>query len=98
MVGVRAAAVVDHLIAVGSRALWIAEEARASGLPAQRIQVAADMEEVLDSLRHLLGPGDVVLVKGSRGMGLDQIVAALSMAAGRESLVRATEMGGQGEA
>ena len=37
----------------------------------------ADAETALASLRDLLAPGDAVLVKGSNGVGLSRIVAAL---------------------
>jgi UDP-N-acetylmuramyl pentapeptide synthase len=36
-----------------------------------------DSDEATEVLRRLLEPGDVVLVKGSRGVGLDRTVDAL---------------------
>ncbi len=39
---------------------------------------AADAEGATELLRRLLRTGDVVLVKGSRGVGLDRTVAALA--------------------
>ncbi len=79
IVGARAAAVVHCLITVGKRARWIAEEAHLSGLPAERIDALADVEAALTRLRSLIGPGDVVLVKGSRAVGMERIVAELSL-------------------
>jgi UDP-N-acetylmuramoyl-tripeptide--D-alanyl-D-alanine ligase len=76
-VGNRAARVVDLLILVGQRSRWTAEEARASGLAADRVIEAADVEEVNHLLRARLRPGDDVLVKGSRAMGLEQVVQAI---------------------
>jgi UDP-N-acetylmuramoyl-tripeptide--D-alanyl-D-alanine ligase len=38
---------------------------------------AADAEAAGDALAALLRPGDVVLVKGSRGVGLDRTVDGL---------------------
>lgn len=84
-VGARAADVVDFLITVGSRARWIAEEAGAVGLSASKIQAVDDVETALAHLRLLIGPGDVVLVKGSRAVGMDRIVAALSTPAEDQS-------------
>jgi UDP-N-acetylmuramoyl-tripeptide--D-alanyl-D-alanine ligase len=46
-------------------------------MPADRIVEAADREEALARLRSLLRPGDAVLVKASRGIGLEVLVEAL---------------------
>jgi UDP-N-acetylmuramoyl-tripeptide--D-alanyl-D-alanine ligase len=85
VVGRRAAEVAELLVTVGRRAAWIAEEALASGMPAERVRQAATTAEAIPLLRGLLGQGDYVLVKGSRGVALDQIVSALQRPAeGRE--------------
>jgi UDP-N-acetylmuramoyl-tripeptide--D-alanyl-D-alanine ligase len=70
-VGRRAAAVVDELWAVGERARWIAEEARAAGLAA--VHWRATKEEIAYRPRS----HDVVLLKASRGMRFETLVAAL---------------------
>jgi UDP-N-acetylmuramoyl-tripeptide--D-alanyl-D-alanine ligase len=77
MVGGRAAQVVDLLIAVGERAQWIAEEARAAGLSESRVVALESGDDVIEYLDEKVGEGDVVLVKGSHGMRLDRIVTAL---------------------
>jgi UDP-N-acetylmuramoyl-tripeptide--D-alanyl-D-alanine ligase len=79
LVGARAADVVEILVTVGQRAQWIAQEAQAAGLSQTRITAVADVATAVSLLRTTIGPGDVVLVKGSRAGGLDQIVAALSL-------------------
>jgi UDP-N-acetylmuramyl pentapeptide synthase len=33
--------------------------------------------QAIEHLRQLVGPGDIVLVKGSRSMAMEEIVAAL---------------------
>jgi len=76
-VGRWAAAVVEELHTLGPRARWIAEEAVASGMPAERVHPATTHEEVIQALRGRLRPGDVVLVKGSRAMEMERIVEAL---------------------
>lgn len=78
-VGARAADIVDHLLTVGLRARWIADEAVAAGLAQERVEAVDTAQAAVERLRSLIGPGDVVLVKGSRGMAMDQIVAALSL-------------------
>ena len=77
MVGVRAAEVVDSLITVGERARMIANAAREAGLPALSIVEVEDVIRVIEHLKDQLEAGDIVLVKGSHGMRMDRIVAAL---------------------
>lgn len=77
MVGVRVADTADELIAVGQRAQWIAEEAILSGLSAARVITVDDKDAAIEYLHNRIGEGDVVLIKGSRGMEMDQIVSAL---------------------
>ena len=76
-VGVAAAAHVDLLIVVGEGAAGIARGAREAGLAADRIVEAADRAAALVELDRRLLPGDVVLVKASRGIELDLLVEAL---------------------
>ncbi len=76
-VGRRAAQVAELLVTIGPRARWVAEEAGAAGLSASQIVVCATREEGAAALLPLLQPGDYVLVKGSRGMGLEHTVEAL---------------------
>ena len=77
MVGARAAQVAAELVAVGERARWIADEAARSGLSPSRISAVADSTAATELLRARIGAGDVVLVKGSRGMHMDSIIAGL---------------------
>ncbi len=81
LVGARAAQVVDLLVAVGRRARWIAEEAVRAGLPASAVFHHDDSPAAVEHLRQLIQEGDVVLIKGSRGMQMDHIVSALEEAA-----------------
>lgn len=73
-VGEAAAGVVDHLVVVGEGAVGIAEGARAAGLPDDRLSHVPDRDAAGRVLLELLRPGDVVLVKASRGVALDQLV------------------------
>lgn len=70
-VGRYAAGRVDHLIVVGPRARWIGEEAEQAGLSS--VEYYPDRQAV----RFTPQPGDVILVKGSRGMRMEELVAAL---------------------
>ncbi len=77
MVGARAAEVADLLITIGERSPWIADEARAIGMDGSQVLEMGSNDEIIEYLRGRIGEGDVVLVKGSRGMALDEVVAAL---------------------
>jgi len=77
-VGALAADVADALVAVGERGKWIAEGARGAGM--RRVTTALDADEAVFAVERDLAPGigDLLLVKGSRGIELDRLVAALS--------------------
>jgi UDP-N-acetylmuramoyl-tripeptide--D-alanyl-D-alanine ligase len=66
------AAAVDVLITVGPRAAAMAESFEGESLGAETAAEAAPL------VRDLLRPGDVVLVKGSRGVGLEVVCSSLT--------------------
>ena len=70
-VGEAAARTVDWLMVVGAGAAGIAEGAEAAGLPASAIHRVRDADAALAALPPRLRDGDVVLVKASRGVGLE---------------------------
>jgi UDP-N-acetylmuramoyl-tripeptide--D-alanyl-D-alanine ligase len=76
-VGRRVAEVAKLLVTVGQRARWIGEEAIASGLPQDKVVMVADAETAVVTLEELIEENDSVLVKGSLGMGMDQIITAI---------------------
>ncbi|MEI7644031.1 MAG: UDP-N-acetylmuramoyl-tripeptide--D-alanyl-D-alanine ligase [Chloroflexales bacterium] len=76
-VGQRAAEVAQLLITIGRRARWIAEAAQMAGMPADQVMTFDTSAEAASATRPLLQPGDHVLVKASRGMELEHVVAAL---------------------
>jgi len=77
MVGARAAQVADELVTVGRRAQWIANEALLAGLTESQVVVLEDSQAAIEYLRDCVGANDVVLIKGSRGVKMDQIVVEL---------------------
>lgn len=77
MVGVRAAQVADEIVTVGEKAHMIAKAALNARFEKLRITELEDSDQVIDFLRDRLTENDVVLVKGSRGMRMETIVAAL---------------------
>lgn len=68
---------VDHTLVLGDHAEEVARGARSTGLSSNRISVFHDIGMLQVMLDCLLTPGDVVLVKGSRGMQMERVVAWL---------------------
>ena len=63
---------VDLLVTVGERARWIAQEAKAhSDMPCSSF---SNNSEAIAFLQETVSEGDVLLVKGSRSMHMDEIV------------------------
>lgn len=62
---------IDKVIAVGCMAKYIAEGA--SGGKPEAIYFEKK-EDLYDKMNQLIGPGDIILVKGSRAMKMEQIV------------------------
>jgi UDP-N-acetylmuramoyl-tripeptide--D-alanyl-D-alanine ligase len=81
-VGAGAAGVADRLVVVGDGAAATADGARAAGLSSDAVSLVADRAAARDLLLAELRPGDVVLVKASRGIALDLLVEALVSALG----------------
>jgi UDP-N-acetylmuramoyl-tripeptide--D-alanyl-D-alanine ligase len=76
--GCEAATSCDVLVAVGGDdARALVEAARDHGLGRDVTHLVSNAERASEVLRSILEPGDVVLIKGSRGVGLDRTVAAL---------------------
>jgi UDP-N-acetylmuramoyl-tripeptide--D-alanyl-D-alanine ligase len=70
--------VVDGLVTVGPRGRWIADAAMTAGLSGTA--TADDADGALEVVERTLAPraGDLLLIKGSRGVELDRLVVALS--------------------
>jgi UDP-N-acetylmuramoyl-tripeptide--D-alanyl-D-alanine ligase len=78
-VGRRAMDVAQLLLTVGPRGRIIAQEALDLGMDPQAIHSVEDNKAAIAYLRRAITPGDMVLIKGSRGMAMEHIVSALSV-------------------
>jgi UDP-N-acetylmuramoyl-tripeptide--D-alanyl-D-alanine ligase len=78
-VGIRAAAVTEVLVTVGELGRIIGEEALAMGFDPANCHIMATAEEAVERLKSLIEPGDLVLIKGSRAVGMEQIAADISL-------------------
>ena len=73
-----AAAGLDVLITIGGApAAALADEAVAAGMPERCVSHLPTREEAADAALRQVRPGDLVLVKGSRGIGTDLVVERL---------------------
>lgn len=76
-IGQAAARTTDILVTVGEEARLIAAGAVAAGMAPYRVLEEGEAEDALDVLRRILEPGDVVLVKASRALGLERVVKGM---------------------
>jgi UDP-N-acetylmuramoyl-tripeptide--D-alanyl-D-alanine ligase len=77
MVGMRTAQVAKILLTLGSRAHMIADAARRAGMKSANILEFEQPEPIMDWLNKNLTSDDAVLIKGSHGLRMDRITAAL---------------------
>src|SRR5690606_9403636 len=68
---------VDWLVAVGQWRATVIAAAVAAGLPAERTVACPDAAAAADRVAALVEPGDVVLIKASRGLALERVAQRL---------------------
>jgi UDP-N-acetylmuramoyl-tripeptide--D-alanyl-D-alanine ligase len=76
-VGMRALEVADVLIAVGALGRIIGETAVRWGMPAEDVHIVNANAEAITLLERMVQGDDVILVKGSRGLKMEEIVSGL---------------------
>ena len=76
LVGIRAAEVANIIIAVGALGKLIGDAARAEGLA--QVHYAQSNGEAIEKIQQVAQEGDIVLIKGSRGAVMEEIVQALA--------------------
>jgi UDP-N-acetylmuramoyl-tripeptide--D-alanyl-D-alanine ligase len=65
------------LVTVGDLARRIGEGALTESMDPDAVRPCATAEEAVEVLDDLLQPGDVVLVKASRSLGLERVVEGI---------------------
>src|SRR5215470_8952739 len=69
---------IDWVFGVAGDGAQIVEGAVAAGVPRSQTKVFAASAEAAEYLREFLQPGDLMLVKGSRGVKMERVVEALT--------------------
>ena len=82
---------IDWVFGVAGDGAQIVEGAVAAGVPRAQTKVFASSEKAAEFLREFLQPGDLMLVKGSRGVKMERVVESL---AARHGGLGATGAGG----
>jgi UDP-N-acetylmuramoyl-tripeptide--D-alanyl-D-alanine ligase len=70
---------IDLIVGVGPESESMIEGARAAGVGPERLTHVRDAYEAGEALAALVAPGDLVLLKGSRGMRLEQVLDRLRL-------------------
>lgn len=74
---------ISHLFLCGPRAVHIAEGARTAGLSSERIFHSLSHDAVAQAVFEHLHPGDVLLLKGSRGARMEKVLQGLQSRLGQ---------------
>jgi UDP-N-acetylmuramoyl-tripeptide--D-alanyl-D-alanine ligase len=75
---------IDHLVAVGKLGKFMAEGALAAGMTKDHVRFFDSNEGAKVYLRNLLKPYDVILVKGSRAVKMEEIVNFVAQPEGKK--------------
>lgn len=76
-IGREVSSVADYIITVGVRAQFIADTARETGFPPERIMSFDLSTDAVENVKELIRAGDLILVKGSQVMRMERIVKAI---------------------
>ncbi len=65
---------IDQLIVIGEQAAYFAQGALLGGMSEEKIMHCKSNEEATEYLLQIASEGDCVLLKGSRGMHLEEVL------------------------
>lgn len=69
---------VNYLVTLGYNSKYIAEGAASMGMSQRKIRTCSSIQEINQYLKNIIRDGDIILVKGSRGMKMEGIVEFIS--------------------
>jgi UDP-N-acetylmuramoyl-tripeptide--D-alanyl-D-alanine ligase len=69
----------DLLVACGDHSSDVVDGARTAGMPQSRTLAVPDVDHLLEHCQRVVQPGDVVLIKGSRALAMERLVAQLKL-------------------
>ena len=75
--GIQASEIFDVIICIGNDAKYIGKGAIENGFDRGCVHFFADNEEAVSEINSILRPGDAVLMKGSRGMKLEEVAESI---------------------
>ena len=75
--GIQASEIFDVIICIGNDAKYIGKGAIENGFDKGRVYYFANNEEAVSEINSILRPGDAVLMKGSRGMKLEEVAESI---------------------
>lgn len=70
---------IDLLIAIGKSANQLAAGAVSKGMSSGKISVHTDFSDIKPVLENKINEGDTVLIKGSRGMKMEQLLPCFGL-------------------
>ena len=76
----------NGLITFGNLSRHTSSRALECGMDKNRVWHCSDRTKIADILKDSMDSGDVVLVKGSRAMKMEEVITALSLPAGRQAV------------
>jgi len=77
---------IDNVLVIGSQAGQVGTSARQAGLDPGCLGVCPDFDTLTTLLDCWLEPGDIILVKGSRGMRMEQVIDILQHLAAKNTV------------
>lgn len=75
--GIQASEIFDVIICIGSDAQYIGKGAIENGFDKNCVHFFSDNEKAVSEINSILRPGDAVLMKGSRGMKLEEVAESI---------------------
>ena len=70
---------IDYLITFGEESKYIFDEARKTGFSVDQSFQFDDIEKIIDFIKNLIIPDDILLIKGSRAMKMEEIIKKVSV-------------------